>query len=418
MGWYRAGTVTVTNGSTTVSGVGTDFVSNLNGGEAFVGPNGSVIEIDHVVSATQIVLVSPYLGGNATGQAYAVLPTASFARDLAIAVSALRDSYQNVRDGVGQGLFPDGSVAAPAIRFASDQDTGLYRIGANMFALVAGGVVRGVISDFTRLNTSADGYTLDLLGRAVDDTVQLRLLRNDYSLNLAVMAFVPGFGTRISSGLGSIGLASLSDGACYLRVGANDVALATAAAFRPGTDNAVALGTSGFRWSYVAAASGSIVTSDARTKKWRGALETAELAAAREIAATIGVYQLLDAIAEKGEANARLHVGVKAQQVWAIMAAHGLIDPITPSASSSRYAFLTYEKWDAVEAKACTAAVPPSPAVMDEDGRMIAPPNPGQPAQPPTKARSAGDLYGIRPDELMFFLMAGQEQRLAALEAA
>ena len=56
MAWYRAGSVTVTQGSAVVTGAGTDFVSNTSVGEAFLGADGRVYEIVQVVSATQIVL--------------------------------------------------------------------------------------------------------------------------------------------------------------------------------------------------------------------------------------------------------------------------------------------------------------------------------------------------------------------------
>lgn len=41
---------------------------------------------------------------------------------------------------IGGVLFPDGSVSAPGIAFESDQDCGLYRIGANDIAITVGGV--------------------------------------------------------------------------------------------------------------------------------------------------------------------------------------------------------------------------------------------------------------------------------------
>ena len=71
------------------------------------------------------------------------------------------------------------------------------------------------------------------------------------------------------------------------------------------------------------------------------------MAAARRIALELGFYQWNDAIAEKGAAGARLHFGVRAQAVWAIMADEGLIDPLVPAATpDSRYAFLCYDRWD------------------------------------------------------------------------
>jgi hypothetical protein len=139
MAWYRTGTVTVTNGSATVTGTGTDFVSNASAGEAFLGADGRTYEIAQVISATQLQLAGVYQGATAGGQGYAVLPTQSFTRDLALLAAELLNSFATVRDGIGQGLVPDGNLAAPGIRFAADQDTGLTRVGANQFSLVAGG---------------------------------------------------------------------------------------------------------------------------------------------------------------------------------------------------------------------------------------------------------------------------------------
>ncbi|MGW8189524.1 hypothetical protein [Sphingomonas hankookensis] len=139
MAWYRAGTVTVANGSSTVTGAGTDFVANAQIGHAFLGPDGKVYEIAQVEAAGQIVLSAPYLGGSGGGQGYAIMPTSSFARDLALGAAQLLNTFATVRDTVGQGLFPDGTLAAPGIRFNADEDTGMRRSGDNALALVVGG---------------------------------------------------------------------------------------------------------------------------------------------------------------------------------------------------------------------------------------------------------------------------------------
>jgi len=170
---------------------------------------------------------------------------------------------------------------------------------------------------------------------------------------------------------------------------------------RPGVDNSQTLGSASFRWSVVYAGTGTINTSDARDKIWRGAPTEAELRAARRIAAELGFYQWNDAIAEKGADGARLHFGVRAQAVWAIMADEGLIDPITEGvAPSSRYAFLCHDAWDAAD---------PVEEVRDEDDNVLVAAQPGRPA---------GDRFGIRADQLALFLIAAQEARIAALEAA
>jgi hypothetical protein len=162
--WYRQGTVTVTNGSNVVTGAGTDFVSNASVGEAFIGPDGRSYEIAQIVSATDLRLVSAYQAATGGGQTYAIQPTQSFARDLALAAAALLNTFAAVRDGAGQGLFGDGSAAAPGMRFSADQDTGVRRYAENAVALVGGGVDRVVMDGSGRVGIGgAPGYFFDVL---------------------------------------------------------------------------------------------------------------------------------------------------------------------------------------------------------------------------------------------------------------
>ncbi len=143
MAWYRNGTVAVTNGSATVTGAGTDFVSNVKIGEIFVGPDRGSYEVAAIVSATQLTLAEPYQGPGGGGQGYKIAPTSSFARDLALAFSGFKNTFGGILDTIGQGMFSDGTVAAPGIRFASDQDTGLMKAASNALAIVTGGQERG-----------------------------------------------------------------------------------------------------------------------------------------------------------------------------------------------------------------------------------------------------------------------------------
>lgn len=140
--WYRTGSVTVTNGSNIVTGAGTDFVANASIGDAFVGPDGRSYEITQIVSATDLRLTTTYQAATGGGQAYAIQPTQSYIRDLALQAGSLLNSFGAVRDGIGKGNFPDGSVPLPAFRFTADQDTGFTRLGDNQLGIVAGGIVR------------------------------------------------------------------------------------------------------------------------------------------------------------------------------------------------------------------------------------------------------------------------------------
>lgn len=160
----------------------------------------------------------------------------------------------------------------------------------------------------------------------------------------------------------------------------NGHAVTGASAITPAGDGSAPCGGASNRFNAFYATTGTIQTSDEREKGWRGPLTAAELAAAREISQAIGIYQWLSAIAEKGEEGARLHVGVRAQQVASTMESHGL-DP-------ARYGFFCYDEWD-------------EHTEFVGDAERTVP---------------AGNRYSIRPDELLFFIAAALEQRLAALE--
>jgi len=176
----------------------------------------------------------------------------------------------------------------------------------------------------------------------------------------------------------------------------------SALSWRPAADNVCALGLVGNRWTTVFATTGAINTSDAREKDWRGGLNDAELRAAKGIGKAVGIYRWLDAVEAKGDA-ARLHAGVTAQTVMAAMEAEGL-DPFA-------YGFVCYDEWEAEEAEEGT---PEQPEIV-EDGVVT---QPHQPAMPGLPGRAAGNRYGVRYEELAMFILAAQEQRLAALEAA
>jgi hypothetical protein len=95
--------------------------------------------------------------------------------------------------------------------------------------------------------------------------------------------------------------------------------------FRPATNNSFSNGNGSYKWTEIFAMTGTINTSDARWKRWRGPLLAAEKRALKRVAAGVGVFQFLDAIALKGE-DARLHIGVTVQDVIAAFEAEGL-DP-------------------------------------------------------------------------------------------
>lgn len=513
MSWYKTGTVAINNGSTTVTGTGTAWVDNVDVGEGILLPDGRTYEITGVVSNTSLTIGRAYLGSNTSGQAYEIQPFRGRIAGLTARANSLLDTFQAVRDGIGAGLFPDGSAATPAFRFASDQDTGIYRAGNNLLGISTGGVGRVFVDANGNVGLGTDnpgvvggGGKLVIAGDLAFDvnrTIKMNgpgqaLITNpaDSGIFTASVGTSSGFVSAINIYAGGSGLANTinfatasvermrisasgnvgigttvfsygssgdrsvevnASGVAYLVVKTGDVSRGYLAAsnsvtelaalgasqplalstngvrrliveadgiVRPNTDNTQAFGTASFRWSVIYAGTGTINTSDEREKHWRGELKAAELRAAKRIIGELGIYQWNDAVAEKGEDGARLHFGVRAQRAFAIMEDEGL--------DWSRYAWACYDQWEEqTEPVMEEVTVPKTRKVMRPS--TLLDPATGQPAmvevdeayeetemRPTGETRvtlEAGDRYGVRPDQLAFWLIAAQAAIQAELEA-
>jgi hypothetical protein len=172
------------------------------------------------------------------------------------------------------------------------------------------------------------------------------------------------------------------------------------AAMYPGNDNIFSLGYTGIRWTTVFATTGSINTSDIREKRFRnetGALNDNELDAGDVLLDKISAYQRLDAVEKKGE-NARFHIGLGAQWVRDTLTEHGV--------DAHSMAFLCYDKWDA------SPAVEEQEAVYNKKGKLI------KERVNPKDAVEAGDRWGLRDNEMQYYLLAAEHRRVKRLEAA
>jgi hypothetical protein len=388
--WYATGTVTVTNNSTTVTGSGTAWVGNVDAGEGFRGPNGDLIEIASVNSDTSLTLARAYVGTTQSGQAYSIIPVRGVDRRNQQLLTDLITSYQSVVLGIGAGLFPDGSAATPALRFTFDQDSGLFRAGENTVSIGTAGAGRLFVDGGGKVGIGALAQRGDLhITRNASGAVGAELLLANHAERSAGNAVQISFRPNsdfVPSLVGAYVKAVTPEGTtgnnCDLVFGAGGGGAPTDrfrvkadGTIQPGADATQNLGAASARWSTVYAGTGSINTSDERDKQWRGALDAAELRAAKRIVGELGIYQWNDAVEEKGEDGARLHFGVRAQQAFAILEDEGL--------DWRRYAWCCHDEWE------------------------------------------GGDRYGIRPDQLAFWLIAAQaaiqadlDARIAALEAA
>jgi hypothetical protein len=93
MVWQRSGTVSVQNGSTTVTGVNVDFAASSRNGDSFIGPDGATYEVINVASATVISILPAYKGPTVSGAAYAVMPVQGYDKMLSDAFNSLVNQF-------------------------------------------------------------------------------------------------------------------------------------------------------------------------------------------------------------------------------------------------------------------------------------------------------------------------------------
>lgn len=173
-----------------------------------------------------------------------------------------------------------------------------------------------------------------------------------------------------------------------------------ASSFSPNTDNALSLGTASNRASTIYAGTGSIATSDERAKTNIVGVNESLMRAWGKV--NFKVFQFKDAVEKKG-IDARIHVGVIAQEVKAAFESEGL--------DASRYGLFCRDTW---EDEYEDVTVVDQPEVTDEDGNITTPEVTHVEKRLVT---AAGDRYGIRYEEALALEAAYQRWRLAQIEA-
>lgn len=167
----------------------------------------------------------------------------------------------------------------------------------------------------------------------------------------------------------------------------------------PITDNAQSIGTGAKRWSEIFAGTGTINTSDARLKTSLQSPTDALMRAWGKV--NYQIFQFNDAVEKKG-ADARLHVGVVAQQVIEAFASEGL--------DATRYGLLCYDEWDDQYED---VEVVDQPEELNEDGEVL---TPAVTHIEHRKVLDAGNRYGIRYEEALALEAAYQRWQLNQLK--
>jgi len=273
---------------------------------------------------------------------------------------------------------PASDILAPSFVIGGLQGAGLTATSMYVAATSAGIAVPSFTVNAPSLTASvplglksnSSGFVAGIQGRSSDDGAQVTFYKNNGTTELG---FLGATATNFYLGGGSATPLNLFADASIKAV------LETTGIFRSSSDNIASLGSGPYRWSVVYAGTGTINTSDARTKQDVAALNDVEKRVAVALKGLVKKFRFKDAVATKGDA-ARIHVGVIAQDVKKAFDSEGL--------DAHRYGILCYDEWDAKDAV---------PAVLDADGNEVLP------AQP---AVEAGNRYGVRYEELMAFMIA------------
>lgn len=93
MPWYKAGTVSVVQNSSTVTGVGTAFVANSRVGDAFRGPDGGWYEVVNIASDAALSISPAYQGPSLAAGGYALAPMQGYVKDSADALRGLVNQF-------------------------------------------------------------------------------------------------------------------------------------------------------------------------------------------------------------------------------------------------------------------------------------------------------------------------------------
>ena len=170
-------------------------------------------------------------------------------------------------------------------------------------------------------------------------------------------------------------------------------------------DDAIDLGGASVRFDDIRATNGTIQTSDQNDKQQIASLTSTEIAAAKAISALFKTYKWNKSVTANGDA-ARTHTGVIAQEVQAAMSAVGL--------DATKYAFWCSDTWweHSVDVAAVEddeeAGIEAKDAYTRIDIYKTS-------EEAPTGATERTRL-GIRYPELLAFVGAATEQRLADIE--
>lgn len=162
------------------------------------------------------------------------------------------------------------------------------------------------------------------------------------------------------------------------------------------------LGVSSNPWKDCYLQNSPIVSSDRRLKQNFSDVPEAVFKAWANV--NFQVYKFKEAVAKKGEAIARKHIGLVAQDIIEAFQAQGL--------DAFDYGIVCHDSW---EDQYQQVEVSHTPAVLDKQGNVVTPENT---VYENRKVKDAGDVYTVRYEEALALEAAYQRWKLAKIEQA
>jgi len=103
MAWYKTGTVSVTNGETSITGTGTNFATNARVGDGFRGPDGEWYEVTNIASETTLGIYPAFQGVTVSNSPnYMIAPLQGYNKESADRLRAITDSFTVVTSVAGR----------------------------------------------------------------------------------------------------------------------------------------------------------------------------------------------------------------------------------------------------------------------------------------------------------------------------
>lgn len=165
--------------------------------------------------------------------------------------------------------------------------------------------------------------------------------------------------------------------------------------------SAIDLGSTTFQWKDLYLQNAPIVSSDRRLKQDFSEVPEAVFKAWANV--KFCQYRFKEAVEKKG-AEARLHVGLIAQEIVDAFKAHGL--------DATKYGIVCHDSW---EDQYQDVEVGTKPAVLNEKGEVV---KPEEPIMEHQLIKKAGDLWTVRYEEALALEAAYQRWKLQKIEAA